>query len=157
MEPLLALMPDEPSHREPTETQLQDLNIGLDWFLQNFVFLANRLEIQLALTLHTHGLLVSGNLISGRQYMNRCEAELNAGGANGSFAAVFDAARNNAYPEVDRELPLAPGEANPSFVHLKDARFFHNSGEPIPANQSVLWRGRISEISGFSFGFLSED
>jgi hypothetical protein len=47
----------------------------------------------------------------------------------------------------------------PNYIHLKEAKFFlpSGAGKPIPANQGVWWRGRLSEVSGFILGSLAID
>jgi hypothetical protein len=39
-------------------------------------------------------------------------------------------------------------------VHLQNARFYSTDGTPVPGNEGVWWRGRISEISGIVIGIL---
>ena len=39
----------------------------------------------------------------------------------------------------------------PGFIHLRNAKFFHNSGQPMPVNKGPWWRGRLSAVDGFSF------
>ncbi|MBP0716154.1 hypothetical protein J8I33_22850 [Burkholderia sp. AcTa6-5] len=55
--------------------------------------------------------------------------------------------------ENDEPNDLPP----PQYIHIKGARFFSNSGNPIPGNGGVWWRGRISEVDGFCLGELSAD
>lgn len=43
----------------------------------------------------------------------------------------------------------------PTFIHLKNTKYFNTFEKPIPATGSITWRGRLSEISGFSLGTLS--
>jgi len=45
----------------------------------------------------------------------------------------------------------------PEYIHLADTRLYHHSGKAIPNNDTVLWRGRLSDISGFYFGALSNE
>jgi hypothetical protein len=82
-----------------------------------------------------NGFLVSGMTISGDAYFEQLVAE---------FSERFTD------DEIVKPKDLEEPELSPMFIHLKDARFFHNSGAPIPGNDPVLWRGRISEVSGFS-------
>lgn len=127
-----------------------------DWFLQSLIDLVNGREIEIGLTLHAGGFLVSGLLVSGHQYFTGFGAE---------FARTFNDAEltediQRAYARWGGiyTVPKAPGETftKANFIHLKNARFFNTAGEPIPANMSVWWRGRVSEIDGFFLGMLSE-
>lgn len=60
----------------------------------------------------------------------------------------------NAFRERLATDPKAP---SPMLIHLKDARFFHAAGKPIPNNRGVWWRGRLSQVSGFMLGTLSAE
>lgn len=126
----------------------------LDHFLQSLVSLANT-GIEMDITLTVGGFLVSGVLVSGKRFFDEKLAGSTIGGnVDESLADTF---RNyfrsfgKIYDEAQTEdLPL------PSFIHLRDARFFHNSGTPIPSNGGVWWRGRISQIQGFHLARLFE-
>ena len=121
-----------------------------DWFLQVLVTLANH-GGEFGITLQVPGgHLVSGILTSGRVY-GEALAQLMSG-------PVADAIRNmfeDAYPESSE--PANETDPRPRFVHLRQARYFHASGVPIPTNEPVLWRGRISQVAGFTIGQLSSD
>lgn len=128
-----------------------------DWFLQSLIDLVNGREIEIGLTLHAGGFLVSGLLVSGHQYFE---------GFGQEFARTFDD------PGLSENIQQAyaryggiytaqkpPGEdfTRASYIHLKNARFFSTSGAPIPANMAVWWRGRVAEVSGFFLGMLSAE
>lgn len=126
-----------------------------DWFLQTLVSMANNSQnaIQIGITLLTHGFLVSGKLISGKEYFSGVAEEFASGFTDIENAAAikrgFEGMVNKVYDRPENsEIPP------PGLLHLKDAKFFHTNGNPIPGNRGVWWRGRISEISGFSLGSL---
>jgi hypothetical protein len=130
---------------------------GRDWFLQSLIDLVNGREIEIGLTLHAGGFLVSGLLVSGHQYFEGFGAE---------FARTFDDADltqniHDAYAKYGGIYTAAKpaGEVftQASYIHLKNARFFSTSGAPIPANMAVWWRGRVAEVSGFFLGMLSAE
>jgi hypothetical protein len=122
-----------------------------DWFLQSLVNMANNDELEMGLTLQVGGFLVSGILVGGRKYFE---------GFAKDFASGFD---EESAPEVeasvsgygdlytsDREKADRPGSWRAlQYVHLKDARFFHPSGKPIPVQGGVWWRGRLNQVAGF--------
>lgn len=131
-------------------------NDNRDWFLQSLIDLVNGRELEIGLTLQAGGFLVSGLLVSGHQYFKGFGAE---------FARTFDDAEltediQRAYARWGGiyTAPKSPSDTftRVNFIHLKNARFFNTAGEPIPANMSVWWRGRVSEIEGFFLGMLSE-
>ena len=129
-----------------------------DYFLQELVNLAND-GVELGVTLTVGGFLLSGTIVGGKRYFDD-----HLGGAG--FTDGLD--------EESREFFLAffrsfgkiydppqdgtEGQRNPPvFIHLKDARFFHHAGKPIPVNRPIWWRGRISEVQGLSLGTLVQD
>jgi hypothetical protein len=139
---------------EPMPIQLES-----DWFLQLLVNMAND-GVSIGITLNVSGFLVSGILASGSSYFAAFGAELTstmtdaeaAKGIKSDFAKFGDI-----YKHEDREESEDTQPLQPSFIHLENARFFNTSGKPIPANRGVWWRGRLSEVSGFSVGTLSQD
>lgn len=123
-----------------------------DWFLERWVDSANELGDGLDVVLLVDGFLVSGQLVGVKAYFDALSETFAA-----TQSAPDAADRIRAYfTEVSRGLE--PNAANPHdrprYIHLKNARYFHPGGRPIPGNEPVLWRGRISEVSGFSFGYL---
>ena len=46
---------------------------------------------------------------------------------------------------------------NPQYIHLLRARTFGPGGIPIPNGPGVLWRGRLTDVSGFSLGELNQN
>jgi hypothetical protein len=125
-----------------------------DWFLQSLVDMSNSSGLEVGITLQVGGFLVSGMLVSGKQYFE---------GFASDFASAFtdqEAARGvrEAFSRHG-EMYKLQGEADlrhpaPVYIHLKQARFFNTSGDPIPRNRGVFWRGRLSEVSGFILGTL---
>jgi hypothetical protein len=124
-----------------------------DWFLQFLVNIANKSQFQLGITLNVGGFLVSGTLAGVKQYF---------AGFGADFAASFDAGiGSEEIKETFRKIgdecscvsKAEPAES-PSYIHLKDARFFDAQGNSIQGNSSLWWRGRISEVQGFVPGTL---
>ena len=129
-----------------------------DWFLQTLVRMVNESNIEMGITLQVSGMLVSGNLVSGKQYFDGFAADFASPFANDPEAAESIKDSFSSYGEIyyqpkEGESDLPP----PQFVHLKNARFFNTAGNPIPGNRGVWWRGRICEVGGFSLGSLSAD
>ena len=131
--------------------------IETDWFLQYLVDLTNQGAITCGITLNIGGFLISGILVSGKDYFEGFAEEISSGyrdekiveslrKAFGSFAKKYDRIEN---PEEKRPFP--------HYIHLKEARFFNTSGNPLPGNRAVWWRGRISQVQGFILGLLSQE
>ncbi|WP_433704437.1 gas vesicle accessory protein GvpU [Paraburkholderia sacchari] len=134
--------PNEPMMKEPE----------LDWYLQSLVNMANTTGLSMGITIVLGGTVVSGTLIGGKTYFD-------------TFAQNFvDAWPDLAQESRDplRETLAKPGEhygngydeAGTSFIHLKDATIRTPSGY-MPTSTGLLWRGRLSEVSGFSLGSFS--
>lgn len=124
-----------------------------DWFLQNLISNANIGKFTMGITLNVGGLLVSGNLVGGREYFENFGSMFLSKMSNQDDKTTEDVeSMFREYAEIyDRE----PDQANPpNFVHLKDVEFFGGTRESILGKQSVWWRGRVSEIQGFFLGNL---
>ncbi len=123
-----------------------------DWFLQQLIHIANISESVWQITLNVSGFLVSGTLIGGVEYFeslgNEMSRDLSAEAAK-TIKNLFSSPASFYTSDIYKEKP------NIGYIHLKDAKFFHPGGAPVPNNRGVLWRGRIEEVSGFSFGLLS--
>lgn len=141
----------------------QEPNFGpapeMDWFLQTLVDDVASRGVEIGLTLHIAGGIVSGTLISGDKYFKGIAEEVGAGAESdddvpsqlsqiwAQYAEIYSPAEGNS---SDQQPPSM-------FLHLKEARF-HLPGAPaIPENRGVFWRTRLSEVSGFAVGVLSGD
>ena len=145
-----------------------------DWFLQWLVNLVNGTELRLPITLNVGGLVVSGMLTSGHKYFKYFSetifAEVKSENTNDGINKVRnyindlgnvyikDSEQINASQlesDDSKQKPVKPDPIQPSYIHIMDARFYHNSGQPIPSNQGVFWRGKISSVDAFTYGSLS--
>jgi hypothetical protein len=130
-----------------------DPNSG-DWFLGSLVNAANANDTEIGITLLTGGFLVSGLLVGGAKYFEACGQDFDDAfpadqDSKESLRQVFSVS-GEIYKQ-DETTTLAP----PGYIHLKQARFYSTNGMPIPGNRVVWWRGRLTEISGFSPGSLN--
>ena len=124
-----------------------------DWFLQFLVNTANKSQFQLTITLNVGGFLISGTLAGVKQYFADFGAD---------FAISFDAGEGSeeikaTFQKIGDECSCvsnAEPSESPSYIHLKDARFYDTQGNSIQGNSGVWWRGRISEVQGFVPGNL---
>jgi len=129
-----------------------------DWFLQSLVNMANDSDLGFGITLQVSGMLVSGNLVSVKQYFEGFAADFASPFATNpevaeSIKESFSSYGNLYSKDAEAEGDLPP----PQYIHLKNARFFNTAGNPIPGNRGVWWRGRICEVGGFSLGSLSAE
>ena len=125
-----------------------------DCFLQLLVNMANNYGFEFGITLQVSGFLVSGVLIGHKAYFEAFAEDFSSAfpvedaeksHVRSTFAKIGETDKN----EDNNEPPLW------QYIHLKDTRFFNTSGNPIPKDKGVLWRGRISEIGGFTLGSLT--
>jgi hypothetical protein len=129
-----------------------------DWYLQMLINMVNG-GLSIDITLQVSGFLVSGRLVGGSEYFDGMAEDFaraipdNGTALKESFAAL----RDRYYPtEGSSDDRAKIGPFGPSFIHLKNARFFNTAGNPIPANGGVWWRGRVSQVGGFTLGSLSQ-
>lgn len=136
-----------------------------DWLLNGLIGLVHGIEqegVQMAVpvTLHVGGFLVSGYVISGREYFEEFSQIIQAG-----LPDAFGDENKESIAESFRRLSdqyqlegVAPEEAVAQgryrFVHLRNAMFLHPSGDPIPSNVGMLWRTKLETVDGFTLGML---
>lgn len=122
-----------------------------DWFLQSLIDMVNAGSMSFGITLNVGGFLVSGTLIGGKEYFEGFGEDFATMiKETDSAKKVKDAfAKNGEIYDSKEDLPPA------SYIHIKEARFFNTNGTPIPSSQGVWWRGRVSNVDGFSLGSLS--
>jgi len=121
----------------------------------------SHIGIERGITLLIGGTLVTGTLISASRYfeMTAIDYERKDGEPeNNIFANTIRdrAKRIQKTFELQSEVEPADDEVDvgPSYIHLKNAHYV-TGGNIIPANGSVLWRGKISSVDGFHIGRLS--
>lgn len=117
-----------------------------DGWLSVMVDQCENTGIEMGVTLTVGGAIISGVLI-GRTKWTEELAEF----GEGNFFA-------KAIRDANEELTKPGGEdddepAFESFIHLREARFWSPRG-PI-TKQGSLWRGRLSEVQGWSLGVLT--
>jgi len=111
--------------------------IECDWLLQRLVQNNNTQEYSTQITLYVGGKLISGEMISYRQYFEKAQGETIEPGPG----------KNSEYHP-----------ATPHYIHLENA-IFHgivNSGIFPGEGSGVLWRGRLSEVQGFILGSIEQ-
>ena len=128
-----------------------------DWFLQSLVNLTNAGDgtVEIGMILLVDGFLVSGMMVGGARYFEGFAKDFASGFTDQAVAETIRTSFSE-YGEIyktDAADPLSP-PPSPSYVHMRDARFFNTAGNPVPGNRGVWWRGRLSEVSGFVVGTL---
>jgi hypothetical protein len=134
-----------------------------DWLLGAFVTAANSGGgDQVAMTLWTGGLLVSGTLVGVDDYFDGVAAALDevAGSGRESLGAMFGTlgkqARDLIQAEDSESRATDTPPPDPAFIHLKNARTYLPTERPIPSGRGVWWRGRLESVDGWCLGELAE-
>ncbi len=138
------------------EVNIFEQNEGVDWLLARFVAMAD-IGLHVGLTLSVGGQQISGTLIGGRAYFEKLGGLLESANFSGmeegfskDFAKLFSDYKE-IYPEISKAKLDSANK--PSFIHLSDALYFLE-GNPLTTTR-VLWRGKLSEIDGFSLGSMT--
>ncbi|MER8775776.1 hypothetical protein [Mesorhizobium sp. M0977] len=127
---------------------------GLLCLLSDYI---DRSKMPYGITLHTHGLLVSGTLISAIEFFEDIAAKTSA-----AFAKALDREAEEGLFDVLAQITKAPDQEptdddklhtvkNARYLHLKNVQIMVPGQAPVPTNPTV-WRVRISEVSGFTMG-----
>lgn len=130
-----------------------------DWLLQDFVSLINRTQLRVPVTLQLSGLTVSGITIDGSAYFRRLGDVIAEGMQSGNVSNAAESMREyfarytQIYDKTEDEADEPPKPAN--YIHLENTRFWGTDGQTI-SSHGTLWRGRLSEVSGFFIGELSK-
>ncbi|MCF6780928.1 hypothetical protein [Stutzerimonas stutzeri] len=135
----------------PTDKAQEEINKRADWVLVTLILAAEK-GAEVGVTLTTAAGLVTGTIIGGAKYMEMQKAAFAEvpGGAGSVFEKIFDDWRSIYIEHSDSEdnRPLI------SFIHLRDARLITGT-HVVPANQGLLWRGKLDSVIGFNLGVMS--
>lgn len=111
------------------------------------------------LTLLVGGHVVSGTLISKRTYLDAFVNDLTTGFSDeskNSIRASFGLDEAEISPGDDDEGDSGGPSPDPAYVHLINAKVYSPGQAPMPTN-GMTWRGRISEVAGFSYGTFASN
>ena len=125
-----------------------------DYLLGQFISVAN-LGASFGVTLTVGGLIITGTLIGGKEYLELLASSVDAAGfgkkegeeetALGKLVRSY----SHLYDDVKFDTFATPG-----YIHLKNVQFIPVSGTGNTFN-GVLWRGRLMEVSGWTLGVAS--
>jgi len=128
-----------------------------DHFLRFLVTVMDNTDFEVGVTLNVGGLLVSGLLVGYDKYVEGVVSQLRgAGGDKEANMFVEEIFRRYAevYNSDDQGGDPTPEPAmDTDYIHLGEARFFTPGSAPLPV-EGVWWRGRLSEVQGFTLGTL---
>jgi hypothetical protein len=142
---------DAPSTAAPEV--VEEIHAAPDPLLAILVEAANKFDADIGLTLYVSGTVVSGILVSGKRFFELMADWLTAEGAQGladslarPIAELFSRPDTESADEGEAEVSFS------DYIHLRAARVFTSGNDtPLP---ETFWRGRLSHVSGWSFGTL---
>ena len=109
------------------------------------------------INLFVSGILLSGQIIPDWQWFEE-QAALNPGAPEAMIAEILKDKRDRVRQLRDLgPTDLTPEQreealAHPTFIHLKNCRVF--MPQPVPSSGDLYWRGRLADVSGWSYGQL---
>jgi hypothetical protein len=115
-----------------------------DNILEFFVQAANKHDLSLDITLNVKGAVITGTMVSAKEYFNALSETLEDG--------------NEIAQAVSEQLEKAgeAAEANPDseayFIHMKNTKVYCGDSKPTPSKGEILWRGKLTEVDGFFLG-----
>jgi hypothetical protein len=144
----------------PNPTNMYDQYDGVDWLLAHIVWIAN-FGVEIGITLSVGGQLVTGQVISGRKYLEEiakgfAEAKVTAGmedlrgTLNTSFVGFADAV----YPKRDEPDMSSMASNKPSYIHLADVKF-PLGNNLVGGGPRSLWRAKLASVDAFQIGTLT--
>jgi hypothetical protein len=120
---------------------------GGDHLLRTIARLAQEHSVTTGITLTVGGVVVTGIVVGRDAWLQRFVAALSATGDQGQATGE---SLEHQFLQADLQRS---GQESYDFLHLDDARFVYSVAlRPPPPVPGQLWRGRISEISGWTFG-----
>ncbi len=114
-----------------------------DGILQTLVSLAQTTGLSMSLTLNVSGTTVTGELVGRNSWLDLLALEL-----PGNDGSTLGGSLQENFRTDDDDLV---DYTTYGFIHLRDAKFFVGN-KMAPGSGGVLWRGRLSEVSGWCFG-----
>ena len=129
----------------------------------NLLLLAAERGRHVGLTVSVNGSVVRGRLVGAVEYF-RALADEFTGSAGGtgmdevfaeSFRNVVDDAHRGVQDAMTGLVDGTDAERTVEFLHLTDARYVSGSAFLPHGRHGVLWRCRVSDVSGWSMGDLA--
>ena len=132
--------------------QLPEVIENLDPQLRRLVHLANRYNIEVSVTVISGGQAISGQIIGGKKFFELYSNNLaDAWPSQDGKEEIREAFRKGGeiYDDISGSIPL------PQYIHIEHARIISPYGQTPTGGDGLLWRGRISQITGFCLGSIS--
>ncbi|NLI93804.1 MAG: hypothetical protein GX434_16905 [Peptococcaceae bacterium] len=118
-----------------------------DYLLRWLISRIETEKLSLNITLNIKGIVISGSIISEKEYCERLVHYLND---ISEIKGIAPMGRNH-WAETNRQ------DAEPlqeEYIHLKNAKIYFSSIDSAPLDEGVLWRGKLSTVDGFILGLF---
>lgn len=120
-----------------------------DDILESFVKAANEDDFSLDISLLVDGAIVTGTLISAKEYFKTLSKSFKGGNATSKqFSENLDEAGDAAGESDNDEI---------NYIHLKDTSIFISENKPTPSSGKLIWRGKLSEVNSFFLGKIKSN
>ncbi len=113
---------------------LEHQTTNQDSVLKWLISLVENGENPINITLNVKGTILSGSLISRKEYFEKLSQNLT---------------------KTSRSINAHYLSQEEGFIHLNKARIHYSSMDTAPLDQEILWRGKLSSIDGFHVGLFS--
>jgi hypothetical protein len=127
-----------------------------DGILQLLSYLSNSGYYGFGITLFVGGMLISGNVISNKEFRQNLTDTIRGNfekNSDDEKAFIENYLQYIAPQDEEKENLTQPIETR--YIHLRNAKIFNAGNKPIPFVDGFIWRGRLESIDGFSFGRLA--
>ncbi|MGP1909674.1 gas vesicle accessory protein GvpU [Metabacillus sp. JX24] len=119
-----------------------------DSVLEFFVGASNKHGFALDITLNVNGAVVSGTMISAKEYFDTLSETFEDGS---EVAQNLSEQLSRASESIEEN---GSGEAH--FIHLKNTKVYIGDSKSTPSKGQIIWRGKLSEVNGFFLGKISD-
>lgn len=119
-----------------------------DNILEFFVKASNKHDFTLDISLLINGAVVSGTIISAKEYFETLSESFEDGN---DIAQALSEQLTKAGESIDSN-----NDDGAHFIHLKNTNIYCGDSKPTPSKGKILWRGKLNEIDSFFLGKISE-
>ncbi|MGD6796135.1 gas vesicle accessory protein GvpU [Metabacillus indicus] len=119
-----------------------------DSVLEFFVQASNKHDFALDITLNVNGAVISGTMISAKEYFDTLSETFEDGS---EVAQNLSEQLSRASESIEEN---GSGEAH--FIHLKNTKVYIGDSKSTPSKGQIIWRGKLSEVNGFFLGKISD-
>lgn len=115
-----------------------------DGLLELLVQAANQHDFSLDITLNVNGAVITGTLISAKEYFTELSGMFEDGDEVAQALSEQLEQAGQAAESDDR--------SEASFIHMKETKVYCGDSKPTPSKGDILWRGKLNEVDGFFLG-----